>query len=362
MQRDCKDLGDNIIARKEIFQVGSGEFDRIGINRIAKKGCRFRSTVVMVPGSNSDFSTSFAGMAKYLASVGIDVWGIDFRYSFVPDSTDSAPYCLDRDCGFMKDWNTDMHLSDLDLVVKLAELAALDKVVLIGFSQGAYFAYRYASRNVRQLKGMVAMDIAYNLDLANSELIEKVKAEVNARKEKMTQGIYYEDVLAEKYIGELAYNNPDDQSPVIQGLTNRQALLFAVTATYQLPAFSLPGYRYTQGDLTGLKYTDYDFILGRVFDLNSFQSLLPMTGLYEQWTEEKPQVPEVAVPLFHIGAEFGFGQYGLYTPEAISKSNPNVKSCLITDYGHADLVYSKTAKYEVWEKIVEWVKNLKHKN
>ena len=348
---------ENIIKTRTTIVAGSGEFDKIGITRIRKRcGCS-KAAVVMLPGSNSDFETSFLSMAVYLAGQNIDVWGIDFRYSSVPEYSDSTPYCQAKSCEFMKNWTTDTYLSDLDTVVKIAALSSQDeKVFLLGWSQGAFFAYRYAGDHP-DLKGVVALDIAYNLDPALADIIAKTKAELLARSEKINQGIYYEDVLTEKYIAYLASTDPNGSSPVIEGLTNRQAFLFAITAAYQLPAFSLPNYRYAQGDLNGLKYTDYDFILQQAFKLNSFQSIYPTTDLYSQWVEPLPSIPDIHVPVMHVGAEYGFGAFGLYTLEKIKEFNSDVTACLIKDYGHADLVWANAAKHDVWNGITRWLIN-----
>ena len=267
----------------------------------------------------------------------------------------TVPYCQAADCSFMKEWNTDIHLSDIDMVVKMAGISSSDRMFLMGFSQGAYFAYRYASQHP-ELKGMVAMDIAYNLNPALTDLITRTKAEVDANNAKMQSGIYYEDNLAVKTLAGLAYSDPEGQSPVIPDMTNRQAALFAITATYQLPGFSVPNYRYAQGDITGLKYTDYNFILEQAMKLKSFQSIVPTTELYTQWIPETPQIPDIQIPLLHVGAEFGFGELGFYTPLQIKTFNKNVKVCLIKDYGHGDLVYSNTT--DVWKNILKWIEGI----
>lgn len=348
---------DNIVELNKIIRVGKGQFDKIGIHRITKNVHKYsRATVVMVPGSNSDFDTSFFKMAPFLANRGVDVWGIDFRYSFVPNDINSNPYCLAADCSFFKDQDTDLHVSDLDIVVKIAELTAKDgKVFLLGFSQGAYFAYKYASQ-YSDLKGIIPIDIAYNIDPANTEVIANANTDVIARLAKIANGIYYEDVLTEKFIANQAFQNPDGPSPVIPGLTNKQAFLFALTATFQLPGFNVPGFRYNQGTIAGLALTDYNLMISQTEKLNSFQSILPLTELEQQYIEPTPSIPNVTAPILHVAAEFGFGTFGFYTPDRISAFNNDVTKFLVPDYGHADVVYSNTAETDVWNTICKWIK------
>ncbi len=353
----------NINDIKELFktiQVGPGEFDKIGIHRLTKDICGCSNhTIVMIPGSNSDFDTSFFKMARFLASKDIDVWGIDFRYSFVPNDIDSNPYCLATDCSFFRNQNTDLHISDLDIIVKMAQLTAKNgKVFLLGFSQGAYFAYRYASIQSNQsgLKGIIPVDIAYNIDPVNTEIIANARLDVIARQAKIANGIYYEDVLTEKFIAGQSAQDPDGPSPVVPGLTNKQAFLFALTTTYQLPGFHITDFRYNQGTPAGLVHTDYNLMITQTEKLNSFQSILLLTENIQQYIEPTPLIPNVTVPIFHVSAEFGFGSFGLYTPNQIGVFNNDVTNCMIPNYGHADLIYSNTADIDVWNKICKWIK------
>lgn len=354
-QEEIKHNGDNIIKMRKVIRVGPGEFDLIGINRVKKNKCRCpKATIVMVPGSSSDFDTSFDRMATYFAKDDMDIWGIDFRYSFVPNNNGSSPYCTTTGCNFMKDWDTNLHISDLDTVVKMAELSSPNnKVFLLGWSHGAYFTYRYAIDHPN-LNGIIPIDIIYNLDQTFTDIVAKTLIEISARQAKINSGIFYEDVLLQKFIAYQAIINPDGMSIVIPGLTNKQAALFALTQTYRLGINPIPNFIYNQGDLTKLKYADFNFVLQQGINLNSFQSILTQLELREQWLN--PTIPGITVPILYIGAEFGLGTYGSYTPNIISNTNPNVDIHIIPDYGHADLVYSTTANNDVWKTILKWIK------
>jgi pimeloyl-ACP methyl ester carboxylesterase len=357
LKQELTHVNDNIIKMRKVIRVGPGEFDLIGINRVRKNKCKCpKATVVMVPGSNSDFNTSFDKMAIYFAKEDIDVWGIDFRYSFVPNNSGSNPYCTTTGCNFMENWDTNLHVSDLDTVVKIAELYALDKkVFLLGWSQGAYFTYRYAIDH-QNLNGIIPMDVVYNLDQTFTEIVTKTQAEIAARRAKINSGIFYEDVLATKFIAYQALVDPNGMSVVIPGLTNKQAALFALTQTYNLGINPIPSFIYNQGDLVGLTYTDFNFAIQSGLTLNSFQSILPLTELREQWLN--PTIPNITIPILYVGAELGFGIYGTYTPNMIHNMNPNVDINTIHDYGHADLVYSNAANNDVWEPILEWIEDI----
>lgn len=348
-------MNEDLNISTKIVQVGPGPFDKIGIHRITKNICGCQpATIVLVPGSNSDFNTSFQKMATFLASRDIDVWGIDFRYSSVPNNIDSNPYCSVADCSFFKDQNTDLHLSDLDIIVKMAELTSRDgKVFIGGWSQGAYFTYRYAINNPN-LKGIIPIDVVYNLDPTFTDIADKTRIDITSRMAKINSGIYYEDVLTLKFIAYQAFINPDSPSQVIPGLTNKQAALFALTQTYRLGVNPIPNFIYNQGDLNGLKYTDLNFAIQQGLSLNSFQSILTLTELRQQWLS--PEIPNINIPILYIGAEHGFGTFGLYTPNKIHEFNPNIDTHIIPDYGHSDLIYSNRGESNVWIVVYEWIR------
>lgn len=333
------DIGNNLYLKKDIIQVGIS--DKIGINRVYKKRHDHNKiSIFMLPGANTDFWTSFSEIAKYLALRNVDVYGIDFRYSFVQNCQDG--------CSFMKEWNTDTHLSDIDIAIKEAGLSP-SNIIILGFSMGAYYAYKYAEKHP-ELKGIIPMDIAYTLDPnpSNTSLINATSTEIERIE---NTGIYYEDMSINIYMANLALNSPNEPSPIIEGMTNKQAFLLTITATYQF-GFSVPNYRYAQGDITGLKYTDYDFIIEKALNLNPFQSTVPTVEMYNQWIQNT--IPIITIPTFYLGAEYGFGELGLYVPNKIKTYNNNVKTCLIKDYGHADLIWSKNDKLN--HLICKWIK------
>jgi len=234
----------------------------------------------------------------------------------------------------------------------MAEMSSrTGKVFLSGWSQGGYFAYRYAIDHPN-LKGIIPIDLVYNLDPTFTDVADRTRSEIAMRRSAINSGIFYEDVLLLKYVAYQALVNPDGMSVIIPGLTNMQVLLFASTQTYQLGVNPIPNFIYNQGDLTGLKYTDINYAIQQGLKLNNFQSILTLTELREQWLI--PTIPNITVPIFHVGAELGFGTYELYTPNMIHNTNP-VNTYIVPDYGHADLVYSNTADIDVWQKIRVWM-------
>jgi hypothetical protein len=175
-----------------------------------------------------------------------------------------------------------------------------------------------------------------------------------------------------------AQSNPDDPSPLIPGLTNMQAALFALTAThatYEAPLQPpTPFYHYLAGTFdsygipTGLQFANTDNIITNAFAAPDFQSLgemidgeAIMSGSIE--TPYDDHLSDITIPVYYVGAAGGFGEYGTYTLTLLGSSD---KDSLIVqlyppeaaalDFGHADLFWSDNAKTLVWEPICKWIK------
>lgn len=351
LYEESQHIDRHIIKTRKIFRVGPGEFDFLGINRVKNTYSCPRLTIVAIPGANTNFDTSFDKLSIYLARLGIDVWGIDFRYSFVPDNFNSDPYCIVKDCGFMKDWDIDMFCSDIDFIVKMAELVSTEKVFLLGYSQGSFYVYKYAERNPN-INGIIPIDITYNLDPANIDIINNIKAEIDRIKTFMDSGNYYEDVLAAKYMAYLAQIDPDGNSEIFPGMTNKQAYLFLMTATYQLSPIYPQGFIYCQGNTDQLKYTDYDYMIQKTLSTNNFQSIVTTYEMYNQWID--PTIPNITIPILHIYGEYGFKTYGTYTQDKLKEINPDVTIDVVSDHGHADVAWARDSA-DVWNKIYRWL-------
>jgi len=392
---ESRRLVDDIYEFTFAFKVGEGEFDKIGIHWVTKKFWhkhkplrkKKKDALMMVPGASLDFRTNFLmssqtqiaqdippnhSLAVYLAERNYDVWGIDFRYSFVPDNitidgTD-VPYCYATGCEFMQEWDMPMYIDDLRKAVIFARIVRSfvygdhDKIYMLGHSDGAAFTYAYAGEyGNMHLKGIIPMDVAYKFDPAEEELIDNACHEYKITKKMIRKGIFYDDEAAVfKYIAVLAFQDPDVESEIIKGMTNKQALLLSLTATYMLDAYA-PCYHIFTGNLSGLYYTDYNYTLDTIFSMDSFNSLNQILEIYGIWcsddiSEYDDHIADINVPVLYVGAEGGFGVYGVYTTQLIEESgNDDVSSCIVPDYGHADLTYAYGADDTAWSTIYDWL-------
>ena len=389
---------------KDIYQytmelnVGEGEYDKIRVHRLVKEKAPYRpirtkKAVMMIPGDTSAFELYLSDspnnppencMAVYLAEQDIDVWGIDFRWTFIPAEA--------TDLSFMKNWDTSFHLNDINIAVKLSRIirgftgSGFGKIFLAGLSRGAQFVYAYANKEAklskwrRNLKGIIPMDLAYKLAPEEVELKQYAEARYLALKEKYDSGIYYiDDGLGYQYMGMLAITAPEELSPLIPGFTNIQAALFTMTTTYM--TFLPPEGPYTPyyhilagvydeyGMPIGLQFSSLDYALDFALTRPPYQSIgeyLDGEAMYID-TIDSPHddyLHKITIPVLYIGAAGGEGEYGIYTTTLLgSKDNSNIIVSLYppeyaaVDYGHSDLLMADNAESLVWEPIADWINN-----
>jgi pimeloyl-ACP methyl ester carboxylesterase len=192
-----------------VFQIGEGEYDKIGIHRVVKEIAPYqplkaKNAVMLVHGDSSNFSTAFLpstdkkpvqqSLAAYLAKNGTDVWGIDLRWTFIPSTV--------TDFTFLKDWNTALHLNDIKKAVKFARFSrAIDgsgeeKMYMLGHSRGAYYAFAYANEETqlteqnRDLKGIIPIDLILKLGAENQDMKDAALVRYQLMKQAYDGGKY----------------------------------------------------------------------------------------------------------------------------------------------------------------------------
>lgn len=387
-----KKLVGNIYEYTMILKVGAGEFDQIGVHRVVKEKAPWlpnmpKKAVLMVHGDSNNFASAFLAptanqsFGVYLAQKGVDVWGIDLRWTFVPDTT--------TDFSFMKNWDTALHLQDIKLAVKTARTvrsltgSGFGKIMMLGHSRGAQFVYAYANEETqlpvqrRDLAGIIPVDMIYKFSPENQDLQQAALIRYQAYKYLYDTGVYYsDDAKKMKAMAYLSKTAPDEPSPLIPGFTNKQFGLSVLTATYatydplQPPT---PFYHYLAGTFdssmmpTGLQFTNQDNVLNNALTVPGYQSLGEMID-GEAIISNAVETPyddhlgDIKVPVYYVGAAGGMGEYGVDTLSLLGGAD---KSSLIVrlypqeaaalDFGHADLFWADNAQSLVWEPIRRWI-------
>ncbi|HYO63440.1 MAG TPA: hypothetical protein VER08_07265 [Pyrinomonadaceae bacterium] len=381
------------------LRVGGGEHDRIKLHRVVRERAagvpaHAPQAVVMVHGDLWGFDAAFLGstlsgsvpreqsIGVYLAARGLDVWGVDLRWTQVPATT--------SDFSFMKDWNISTHVSDISTAVRVARgVRKFDglgggPVTLLGWSRGGVLAYAYANEEARmpesrrQVKALIPVDIAYRFNDEHAAQRDAACQRYAANKQLLDSGRYFSDQgTGVRAFGLLAASAPDAGSPIpgFGGLTNRQAALLVGSATHILFAGlpPVPAYHFTAGNFdasnlpVGLQFTRepyfYDFM----------QAAAPFQSFAEQVESEAifcggadvtydDHLAEITVPVLYVGAGGGFGRYGADTLAHLGSADKSAHVVELypaearpVEFGHADLFLADNARDLVWAPIYDWI-------
>jgi pimeloyl-ACP methyl ester carboxylesterase len=378
------------------LKVGAGAYDRIGLHRVVREranGVPFRPTraVFMVHGDLWGFDEAFMSstlsgavarersIGVYLAQQGVDVWGIDLRWTQVPADT--------TDFNFMKDWNLSTHVSDVAAglgvarAVREATGAGDGRVALLGWSRGGVIAYAYANAEAalpeaaRQVDALIPVDIAFKLNPEHEEQRQNACVRYAAGQQQLAAGVYNspQGVLV-RNLGVLAATAPADASPVVAGLNNRQAALLVGSATHVLfaPYPPVPFYHFAAGTFdanglpSGLQFTPE----GYLYDF--YQTAAPYQSTTEQVETEgvmcgdalpyDDNLAAVNVPVYYVGAGGGFGEFGLDTLSRLGSADVTTNVVRLygpegrpVEFGHSDIFLADNARELVWKPLYDWL-------
>lgn len=393
----------SIVEYSFTLRVGAGEHEVIGVHRVVREAAPFvpvrtRHAVMMAHGDVWGFDTAFLTAASspaipdhhalpvFLAQRGVDVWGIDFRWTLVPGDT--------ADLSFMADWGIETDARDLRLAMALARLTrglggdGLGRLILLGWSRGGQIGYAALDAEtqlppvLRQIKGFIPVDIYLKTDqpdlvAAACLRFAGTQAQQDAGQFADTTGI----LIAS--LAQLAITAPADPSPIFAGLSNRQAALLVGVATFQLlppGAAFVPLYHFTGGSFDASGLPDgllYQGEAGFIDFLAGAAPLEPLQVLADGdaaicGPSAEPPVPdvgfddhldEITVPVLYVGAGGGFGDYGIYTTTLLGSTDvtSHVVSLVppeqrLFDLGHADIFQADDADTLFWQPILDWIR------
>jgi hypothetical protein len=367
-------------------RVGSGPYDQIGVHRIVKEiapnvPIHAARAVFMAPGDIWNFDVAFEGRAHpipvFLAENGIDVWGIDYRWTFVPASV--------TDLSFMRTWGIDQDARDLGVAIGAARVtraltgSGAGKIFLLGWSRGGQIGYDYVNGEtqipaaLRQVKAFIPVDIYLKTDVP--DLQSKACARQQASEAAIAAGTYAAtsgELI--KALGDEAVADPNGASAIFPGLTNHQAglLLGEETFAFLGGLEPVPSYHFTAGTFdanglpTGLTYSNEADLFHFASGASPYQPNQELADA-DAFTCGQTHVPfadhlaQIKVPVLFIGSGGGFGPYGLYTLSLLGSTDvtthiTSLNPVRINDFGHADLFLANSAQTLVWQAILDWVR------
>lgn len=369
-------------------RLGSGPFDVVRIHRVVKerpshRPVRTRGSVFMVHGSGQTFSNIFlnAGTENpdpqtsspmYLASQGIDVWGIDLAWNFIPEETTDFSFL--KGWGVMKDAKHTLASMSIARFLRGLTGQGFGRMNLLGFSYGAGVAYVAAGSETRQhwryrdIRGIIPVDFSLKLDNEKWRQSACVNAENNRNDYENNQAYFNSNAFIVS-LGEAALNAPNETStllPVPFPLTNYQAPLFIA-----MNPRPVTGWHFLAGnmDIKNGIYEPYHTAPKRWFKLLSSvpagMPKLPGIELAEARCGEKEvsiddHLEDITLPIYYLGSTGAEGEEGYYTTTLTSSSDITTHTVSGSepgkeDYGHADLFMAENAPGLVWDGIKEWI-------
>jgi hypothetical protein len=391
-------------------RVGPTESDTITLHRVVKERGVWSpkagaESVFMVHGDAWDFRGAFMAstltsavpvkhsIAVYLAEHGVDVWGIDLRWTRVPLGT--------ADFSFMKDWSLGTHARDVGTGLTVARAVRArtgnggGKVNLLGWSRGAMVSYAYLNAETqlpparRHVSGFIPVDMVVKFG-PDAEVqrqwacVRAALADAQLQAGRVEGGLLGPGAgVAVMMLGEAAVSHPDDIAPApFPPLPNKLLAIALGAATFSFIAApeygvqpTVPVYHFNSGQFAGggsptaLRYVKERQFFDFMRSAHPFPSLKEIVES-EQLLCGQEDLPyddhlgQITVPVLHMSAAGGFGSYGEYLPKKLLGSRDvTVKRVQresddqrFADYGHADLFLADDAPERVWKPIFQWMK------
>jgi pimeloyl-ACP methyl ester carboxylesterase len=388
-------LGNKLAHYEILVSIGNQPFNKIGLHRIVKEkhpghAYKTKQATMLIHGDvfgfssfissiNSSVVNSEHSIAVQMAKSGIDVWGIDLRWTQVPVETTNFD--------FMKEWGLERDLNDLDIAMNLVRGFRKTKgnydvkLNLLGWSRGGQLGYLYLAKELnkypsrRNVKTFIPVDALLKTDDAFARQSSCQYAQVLF--DQFNAGKYFDETgLITQNIAQLSQYLPDEPSPILEGLTNKQTALLFLTSTYLVdPTSYTSWYHYNAGEFdvstgmpTDLAFTDLEYMYEFAGGISPYMST---KFLYEalNLTCEQYDSPlddrlhEISVPIFYVYSAGGFGRTGLYTANLTSSRDVSELGIATlptefaaADFGHIDLFTAYNANELVWQPVIHWIK------
>ena len=368
-------------------RVGNGPFDEIALHRVVKESApgnpvAANNAVFLAPGDIWNFRAAFLtgahSLPVFLAERGVDVWGIDYRWTRVPGNT--------ADTSFMRTWGLEQDASDLGFALGVARHAraatgsGFGRLFLLGWSRGGQIGYAYLNGESqlppgqRNVRGFIPVDIYLKTDVPQLQAFacqrqQNTEAAIGVGQDANPTGGLI------SVLGTLASVDPNGASILNPALTNRQAGLLVGAATFTLQGGLEPApfYHFTGGVFdqngvpAGLLYSNESELFSFEQAASAFQPNRELAdadaatcGATDVAFDD--HLSDITVPVLYIGAGGGFGEYGLYTTTLLGSTD--VQSVIVNkvapalrlfDYGHADLFLAGDADAQVWQPMFDWI-------
>lgn len=352
---------------------------RIRLHRVVRERAPWfprptRAGAMLLHGDFSSFESNFTPMATWLAQQNIDVWGVDRRWAVAPADADVSDF---GDMGFAQEIDDTRVALTAARALRLLTTGSRDRLHLVGFSRGGFLAYAVAADDatrrpaLRHVKGLVPLDVWAEIPpedvAARAWMCESAAFE----RQLVADGVVDSENSFVIALGQLALTAPDEPSPLLPGLTNRQAMLAGAAQTYGIfpvtEHYHLAAARLVDGFPVELRESPESAIGQWFAHAAPHQSMRESADTDGIWCGDGQgpftvDLAAIRVPLFYLGAAGGYGDHGVYSTTRVSSTDVTTSVVrrfgpegAFEDVGHGDLLFATDAPQLAWAPLANWL-------
>ncbi|MFZ2899990.1 MAG: hypothetical protein WA004_15290 [Saprospiraceae bacterium] len=367
--------------------VGTHQYDKIGVHRVVKEtaantplktstalffqhGDLKNFTGMMLPSTFSPSMPEGFGLATYLAENDVDVWGIDQAWCAVPAGV--------TDFSFFKDFGLDKATRDLRNAMAVARIAryltgnGLDALHMAGYSSGMSTVYAVADMEtqmetgLRHAKTLIPIDMIIKSDQAFINELWDQQLALSQEPWDMGQ---YESYLGFTFLTGLALSDPGGPSPVFEGFTNLQVMLFYGCANIAGAAspFHYWAAEWVNDFPSTPKYTTWEQIMdftGSAIEYQPHKFWIDYNIMLGN-SHDSPyddHLGQIKLPIYNVAAGGGFGNAATYGASLTGSTDVTHKIVALDtpenalyDFGHVDLFTASNAPGLWWGEFLGWL-------
>jgi alpha/beta superfamily hydrolase len=329
-----------------------GPYDRIQLHRYRGRGAR-KAALLYLPGAHMTGEIALGdedhNLWIFLARRGVEVYALDYRTHFVPNTGDS-------DLAFMRGWGLEAFVEDARAAAGLARSrSGAEKLFVAGFSRGACLAYALAALEASdELAGLIVLDGSFKNH--SPEAAFDLEA---ALKELDTSGAYARDVAGrlgwEKRHELMTSAATDPAGPALdpEFATVGEQVAAILYRAWGSGALANP--------LDGASRVE---ILARLLD--GYDRYTPAIQSLEArsiaQTDNDPRTPiddgwgEFELPVLYFGANGPGADWllnGIYS--AARSGSGDVTVHVLEGHGHLDVLVGEDSRRDVFEPALLWI-------
>ena len=389
-------LHGNVVHYQFDVPVGPGPFDVIRMHRVVKEvwpgwPAKKMEGILLLPGLPQRFEAVFlqaplpdhpidqSSIALFLASNNIDVWGIDYGYSFVPPDATSFE--------FLSGWGVEKDAEHVQAALSIARwlrvmsMQGTGPMHLLGFSYGGLLVYAAAAEDtqrpghLRNIKGIIPVDgTPIKVAPGSPQQLNACKLAGDTLA-LLGAGKYQFDFRASSARGLKALNDPDGMSPSSGGVVSQPPFL----PFPAFPANTFTNFQFSQVNAVRNKTLGGTYTVSPPSVTLFFAEALRIVGLQAVTPPYYPNqidyegaasrcdsdlypvafddhFAEVDVPIYYIARADNW-----YYPVTLVRS-ADVTTNIVNQlwdpslYGHADFFLADDAASVIWQPILDWIR------